>query len=453
MLVRGVGLRGAVAINVITMVGIGPLITIPLVLGALHGPLSLIGWLAGAVLALCDGLIWAELGAAFPGSGGTYGYLRNVFGKQRVGALLSFVFAWQTVASVPLLLASGYIGFANYAAYLVPSLATHPLEQKLLAAGVGVVTLLALYRGITTVGRIGVVLAIVVALTMACAIVAAFVHFSPSQAFAFGTADSFWTGLRGGFGQALIIAMYDYVGYGAASAIGDEVIAPKRTLPRAIVVAIGLVAVAYVTLQTGILGAVRWESVIPHADGSLPPLGQYLASAVVEHAFGVPAAIVVTVLILITAFASVFGNLLSFSRVPYAAATDGAFWRAFAHLDARGRFPDVALLVIGVLALPACFFSLDAAIAWLTTGTVLIGPVAQIAAVFVMRARGQRSPFRMWWYPLPAAIALVGWLFVFASAGASAIAFGLLSLGTGIAAFLIGAKMRAAWPFAAQQRS
>jgi amino acid transporter len=167
----------------------------------------------------------------------------------------------------------------------------------------------------------------------------------------------------------------------------------------------------------------------------------------------VPAAIVVTVLILITAFASVYGNLLGFSRVPYAAAVDGAFWRAFAHLDARGRFPDVALLVIGLLALPACFFSLDAAIAWLTTGTVIIGPLAQIAAVFVMRARGQRSPFRMWWYPLPAAIALVGWLFVFASAGASAIAFGLLSLGTGIAAFLIGAKMRTAWPFAAQQRT
>ena len=84
-MVRGVRLRGAVAINVITMIGIGPLITIPLVLGALHGPLSLVGWMAGAGLALCDGLVWAELGSLYPGSGGTYGYLREIFGVTRWG--------------------------------------------------------------------------------------------------------------------------------------------------------------------------------------------------------------------------------------------------------------------------------------------------------------------------------------------------------------------------------
>ena len=447
MLIRGVGLRGAVAINTITMIGIGPLITIPLVLGALHGPLSLIGWIAGAVLALCDGLVWAELGSRYPGSGGTYGYLRAVFGPRKLGALLSFVFVWQTIVSVPLLQASGYIGFANYAGYLLPQLSTNPMAQKLVAIGVGIVTLLALYRGITAVAKVGVVLAVVVLFTLACVIAAAFAHFSPAQAFAPVAGDSFWNGLRAGFGPALIIAMYDYVGYGAANAIGDEVIAPQRTLPRAIVIAIGLVAAAYIALQTGVLGAIRWETIVPRADGSLPALGQYVASAVVERSFGVPAAVVVTLLILITAFASVYGNLLGFSRIPFAAASDGAFFAAFAHVHPRHRFPDRALLVIGLLALPACFFSLDAAIAWLTAGVVLIQPIGQLAALATLRRRGERAPFRMWLYPLPALIALAGWIFVFLSSGTAAMAFGLGSVALATLAFLNGARRQAAWPF------
>ena len=129
-LVRAVDLRGAVAINAISMIGIGPLITIPLVLGALHGPLSLAGWLIGALLALCDGLVWAELGSLFPGSGGTYGYLREVFGRHGVGRLLAFLFAWQTVFVAPLNQATGYIGFANYAGYLFPALSASRSEER-----------------------------------------------------------------------------------------------------------------------------------------------------------------------------------------------------------------------------------------------------------------------------------------------------------------------------------
>jgi len=83
LLIRGVGLRGAVAINTITMIGIGPLITIPLVLGALHGPLSLVGWIAGAVLALCDGLVWAELGSRYPARAGRTATCGRCSGRTR----------------------------------------------------------------------------------------------------------------------------------------------------------------------------------------------------------------------------------------------------------------------------------------------------------------------------------------------------------------------------------
>jgi amino acid transporter len=440
-LVRGVGLRGAVAINAITMIGIGPLITVPLVLGALHGPLSLIGWLAGALLALCDGLVWAELGSRYPCSGGTYGYLREVLGAHGLGRLLAFLLVWQTIFYAPLIQASGYIGFANYAGYIVPSIAASPLAAKALAIGVGVVTLVALYRGITSIARTGSLLAVGAIVTLLCVIVASFAHFSPAQAFAVPANDSFWHGLGAGFGQALIIAMYDYIGYGASSAIGDEVLQPARTLPRSIVIAIALVASLYVLMQIGILGAIPWQSVVPHADGSLPPIAQHLASTIVERTAGVGAAVALTILVLVTAFASVYGNLLAFSRIPYAGAVDGVFLRPFAHVHGKHRFPDYSLVTIGVLALPACLFSLDQVINALTAAGVLIQSIAQVGALFVMRARGIRAPYRMWLFPLPAIFALAGWAFVFVSAGWAAILYGILTLAAGAAIYLLRSRV------------
>ena len=438
-LVRGVGLRGAVAINAITMIGIGPLITIPLVLGALHGPLSLVGWLAGAGLALCDGLVWAELGSRYPGSGGTYGYVREIFGPRKLGRFLAFLFVWQTIFYAPLIQASGYIGFANYAGYLVPQIAAAPWLLKAVAVGVGVVTLLALYRGITSIARTGIVLAVAAVVTLLCVIVASYAHFSPAQAFAMPAHDSFWAGLGAGFGQALIIAMYDYVGYGASNAIGDEIVDPPRTLPRAIVLSILLVGALYVVMQIGVLGAIPWQQLVPAADGTLPPLGQHVASAIVEQRFGNGAAIAVTVLVLVTAFASVYGNLLAFSRIPFAAANDGVFLRPFAHVHGKHRFPDVSLVAIGLLALPACLFPLDQVINALTTGIVLVQSVAQTIALFVMRARHERAPYRMWLFPVPALIALGGWIYVFVSAGRNAIVYGVVTLLAGAAIYLVRA--------------
>jgi amino acid transporter len=448
MLIRGVGLRGAVAINAITMIGVGPLVTVPLVLGALHGPLSLAGWLAGAVLALCDGLVWAELGSTYPGSGGTYRYLREVFGARGWGRLLAFLFVWQTIFYAPLLQASGYIGFANYAGYLVPRVATTHWLLVAVAMGVGLVTLLALYRRITAVARTGIVLAAVSVVTLLCVIVASYAHFSPAQAFALPVHDSFWAGLGAGFGQALIITMYDYVGYNAASNVGDEIVDPRHTLPRSIVIAILLVAGLYVAMQVGVLGALPWQQLVPAADGTLPPLGQHVASAIVEQRFGSAAAIGVTVLVLVTAFASVYGNLLAFSRIPYAAAVDGVFLSSFAHLHRTQRFPNVSLVVIGLLALPACLFPLDQVINALTTGIVLIQSIAQVIALFVMRARGVRAPYRMWLFPLPAVIALLGWIYVYVSAGSNAIAYGIITLAAGCAIYLGRAARRREWPFA-----
>ncbi|GAC1306381.1 MAG: hypothetical protein NVSMB21_09060 [Vulcanimicrobiaceae bacterium] len=449
-MIRGIGLRGAVAINVITMVGIGPLITIPLVLTNLHGRSALVAWIVGGVIALCDGLVYCELGSLYPGSGSTYVFLREAFGRERWGRFFAFLFAWQFVISTPLIIATGYIGFAHYAGYLWAPLATDATLQGALAAVVGAITLVTLYRPVRVVGAFGLVLATVALATLGTLAAAAFSHLDAARAFApegsFGLAA-----LGAGLGPALVITLYDYSGYGAACAIGDEVRAPATTLPRSVLVSIFAVGILYIAVQVGVLGVVPWRELVPQTPGgAIPDAANYVASTVVERTWGTLAARAVTVAILATAFASTFGGLLAASRVPYAAALDGVFLRPFARLHPTGRFPTLSLLVLGLLAIPPCFFSLGDVISALTAGIVLVQAIAQIVALAVLRGRGARAPYRMWAYPLPALVALAGWLYIFVSSGTLAIAYGLATLALGALAYVWRARRRAEWPFAAR---
>ncbi len=444
---RAIDLRGAVSINVITMIGIGPLVTIPLVIAALGGPLALIGWIAGAVVALCDGLVWAELSSRYPGSGGTYRYLRDVFGPQRLGKALAFLFNWQFLLYAPCLLASGYIGFANYAAYLYPPLGTNAFEHDALALGIGVVTIALLYRRTSQVAVLGTALAIAAALTVALVAFAGLSHANFGQAFHVAPPLRFNVGFLAGFGSALYITLYDYAGYADAALLGDEVVRPERTIPAAIVLSVLIVAVLYVLLQVGVLGAVPWRTLLD-AHGQATVQAQYVGSYVVERTWGRVAATAVTLLVLVTAFASVYGNLLGFSRISYAAARDGAFLPIFGKLHPRKEIPHVALLVVGALSLIASLFTLDQVIAFLTAGIVLIQGIAQIVALGLMRARRVRAPFRMPLYPLPAILALAGWSLAFVSSGMPAILLGTGWLVVGAVVFLIAARVQRWWPFA-----
>ncbi|HEY6449968.1 MAG TPA: APC family permease, partial [Candidatus Cybelea sp.] len=410
---RAIDLRSAISINVITMIGIGPLVTIPLVVAALGGPLALVGWVAGAIVALCDGLVWAELSSHFPGSGGTYVYLRNVFGAHGLGKALAFLFNWQFLLAAPCLLASGYIGFANYAAYFYPGLGSNVAAHDALAVGIGVVTMLLLYRRTAGVASFGVVLAAAATLTVALVAVAGLSHANFTQAFHLSQPLRLGGGFVAGFGSALYITLYDYAGYAEAALLGDEVVRPERTIPKAIVLSVLIVATLYVLLQIGVLGVVPWRSLLD-AHGQPTMQAQYVAAFVVERTWGRSAAIFVTLLVLVTAFASLYGNLFGFSRISFAAARDGAFLPAFARLHPRKDFPYVALLAVGALSLVASLFTLDEVIAFLTAGIVLIQGIAQIIALSLLRARRTSGPFKMPLYPLPALVALAGWTLAFA---------------------------------------
>jgi amino acid transporter len=443
-MIRGIDLRGAVSVNMITMIGIGPLITLALVLSYLNGPLALIGWIAGALVSMCDGLVWAELASKYPGSGGTYVYLREIFGRNGPGKLLAFLFNWQFVFYATLLIASGYIGFASYAAYLFPIVGSSTFAHDALAVGMGIVTMVLVYRKVTVAEKLGFAFFIAAVTTLVLIIVAGLSHPNFQQAFHLDKPVSFGIGFLVGLGQAMVITMYDYAGYSQSALMGDEVKDPVKTIPRAIIISIALLGLLYVLLQLAVNAVVPWQTLAADPNSSH---AQFVAATVVSKTWGAPAAKFVAFMILVTAFASAYGSLLGFARIPYAAALDGEFLKPFAKLHPTGKFPYVSVLVIGLLTLPAACLPLTDVINWLTAGIVLIQSIAQIVALAVMRARGELPPFRMWLYPLPPLVALIGWILLFISTGASAIAFGIATLALGCIVYLFVASAQRVWPF------
>ncbi len=426
------------------MLGVGPFITIPLLMGALLGPRSMLGWLVALVITLSDALVWSELGAAMPRSGGTYGYLREAFGPAKWGRLMAFLFIWQFILSGPLEIASGYIGFAQYLGYLWPQ--PTPFAKQMVMIGVGVGTILLLYRKIASIAKITVSLWIGALVTVAGVLAVGAANFDPKLAFDFGTESfEFSAGFLIGLGAATRVGIYDFLGYYDICYIGDEVRQPEKVIPRSILISLVLVALIYVGINLSIIGVIPWQDFVPASE---KPISGYVVSILVERTLGRGAAVVFTLLVLWTAFASVFALMLGYSRIPYAAARDGMFFSVFGRLHPTKEFPHISLLLIGGLAIVCTFFPLDTVIAALIVMRILVQFIGQTFAVVALRRLWpeSRRPFRMWLYPLPCVIAIAGWLFVFATSGTQIILYGLGFLAAGVVAFLIWSWRLRAWP-------
>ena len=228
----------------INMIGIGPFITIPLLLTALGGPQAMLGWVVALLIVICDGMVWSELGAAMPGSGGSFVYLREAFGRETYGRLMAFLFVWQFILSGPLEIASGYIGFTQYLGYIWKGLSGWTLF--LVTAGVGIVNVALLYRRITSIATITVSLWIGTLVATFAVIATGAVHFDRHVAFDFPPgAFNFSIGFLLGLGAASRIGIYDYLGYYDVCYIGDEVDNPGRVIPRSILLSTVAVALIY----------------------------------------------------------------------------------------------------------------------------------------------------------------------------------------------------------------
>lgn len=425
------------------MIGVGPFITIPILLAKMNGPQAILGWVLGAIVALCDGMVWAELGAAMPGTGGPYHYLSEAYGPQKMGRLMSFLFIWQTVALAPLSIGSGAVGFAQYARFLYRGMS--PLEEKLIAVAVCVAITVLLYRDIRSVGRLSVVMWAVVIGTVVWITAAGVLHFDPRRVLdfppgAFTATPAFFFGLGG----ATLIAMYDYGGYNNVCFFAGEVRRPERVIPQSILLSIMAVAGLYLTMNVTIIGVVPWRQAIQSTA---------IASDFIQRIYGPKAAAVVTILILWTTLASVFAVLLGYSRVPYAAAADGRFFKPFARLHPTKNFPYISVLFIGGLSAAASLLNLDVLINGLIVIQVLIQFMAQIFAVTLIR-RGRPDiarPFRMPLYPLPSIVAFLGWLYILIASGLPYILAGLVLLALGVAAYFWRARTVGDWPFGTRE--
>ena len=418
---RTLGLGQAVTLNLLDMIGVGPFITLPLLLAAMGGPQAMLGWVLGAALAVCDGLVWAELGAAMPEAGGTYVYLREMFGGW-FGRLLSFLFIFQLCFSAPLSVASGCLGLAQYAGFLWPGMVGREVFRSgrvvfgavtLVAIAAVVVAVVLLYRNLEKLKGISVGLLCVVLGTIAWAIVTGVAkgHWGTVVAFppgAFTLGRPFWLGL----GSAMLVATYDYWGYYNVTFLGGEAKDAGRTIPRAVLLSIGIVFVLYLLLNASVLAVMGAPALVGvKAEGAR----RAVLAVMMQTAWGsAVAGKIAALLVMVTAFASVFSLLAGYSRIPYAAARDGNFFKVFGKLHKTKRFPHVSLVMLAGVACVCCFFSLAEVIAALVVLRIVLQFAMQHLGVMVLRIRKPEMvrPFRMWLYPLPPLLALAGFGYV-----------------------------------------
>jgi len=451
-LVQGLGFWQAVAVNVTQIVGAGVFATIPLILLKLPGAYALLAWLVAGALILVDGMIWGELGAALPAAGGSYHFLLESYGRRKWGRLMAFLFVWQILISGPLEVGSGLVAAAQFSTALSPQFREFdiahtwhydvPLAEdqtigvalspsRALGFAMGVLILVLLYRRVTTLGRLAVVLLAGVLGLIGWILIEGAIHFDPKVAFAEAAKPEDFAGKLGG---AMALAIYSYLGYYNVCYLGGEVRNPTRTIPRAILTSALLVVVLFTLIHLAIVGVVPAEvAVDERVKGNVP-------AEFMERLHGPWASTLVTSLLIGSCFASCFSGTLGYSRVPYAAAKEGHFFRWFAAVHPDHHIPHRGLFLIGGLILFWSFFSLDALINALIVTRILEQFVAQAFAVMLLRRQGRPLPWRMWLYPLPCILALVGWMYVYLTSNWLYIALGAATLFIGLIVFIAWSK-------------
>ncbi len=437
---RRLSLLNATNINMANMVGIGPFIAIALILKTLEGPQAYLAWITGTLIALADGMVVAELGASIPAAGGTYVFLKEGFGPKTWGRMLAFLFVWQVLFAGPLEIASGNIGLVQYLRVFLPELTG--MEGKFLAAGICGLLVFALYRRIDDIAKLMFALWSVMLLTTGWVIITGLLYFDPALAFdlppnAFDFSLDFIASLGTGSAEVL----YLFLGYYQVCYLGAEVRDPGRTIPKAVLYSVLAVAAIDIAISFSFIGVVPWQQAME---------SQFLGALFMEQALGPLASDVLAGMIVLTAFGSIFALLLGYSRVPYAAARDGIFFRSLAVLHPTKEFPHRSLLLMGAGAMAASFFSLDNVIKALMAARILIQFVGHTVALFLIRRDRPdiQRPFRMWAYPLPAIVSLVGYIYVFLSLGGTFVMFGIGTLLLGAVVYLAMARRQRQWPFA-----
>jgi amino acid transporter len=459
---RRIGLRSAVLFNMLEMIGVGPFITLPLVIAAAGFHLSVWAWVLGAAIAVADGLVWAELGAAFPRAGGSYAFLREIYGPDRAGNWLSFLYVWQLSFTAPLSIASGCIGLSGFLAVFWPGLESAPIAAlptihyaSFAAAAACLLVTALLYRNLSSITRLAWVLFAGVMAALTGVIVSGFAHAAATGGWHMPSAPALPAALAlSGLAAATLIATYDYWGYYNITFLGSEVRNPERTIPRAILLSVLFVSAFYIAMNLAALPSLR--SATTHAAESAA-LRVQLVSDIARSAFGQWAGYTIAALIIWTAFSSVFSLQLGYSRVPYAAARDGNYFRFLAAVHPKHGIPHRSLVALGLVGAFFCFFTLTQVITMLVITRILLQFFLQQVGVILLRIQRPNlpRPFRIPLYPLPPLVAMAGFAFILVNRAHAlmelAVAAAIATTGTLI--YLYRAHRLHQWPFAPNSES
>ena len=442
---RRLGLFHSTVLNMIDMVGIGPFITMPIVIG-LMGGMYIWAWVAGAVLSFVDAMIWSELGAAYPLAGGSYNFLKVAYGEKGPGKMMSFLYVWQTIIQAPLVAASAAIGFAQYFIYLVPM---EVWQQKMVSGSVIILVTILLYRNIESIGKIGVMLWVGVVATLGWIIFGGLSHgnfmqpiFQSANTFSINTIASFL------FGQACVKTIYSYLGYYNVCHLGGEIKNPGKNIPRSMFISIFAIAILYLAMNISVTSVIPWQEIKAWQDAGT---NNFVISTFIERLYGYTAAKIATVMILWVALASLFAVMLGYSRVPFAAAQDGAFFKIFARLHPTKNFPHVSLLVLAAFAFVfSLLFRMGDVISGILAMRIMVQFIGQGVGLMLLRKRKGTTnlPFKMPLYPIPVVLAILMWMFVFYATGLTIILSFAVVLTSGVIVYLVKAKIKNEWPFA-----
>lgn len=442
---RRLGLFQSTVLNMIDMVGIGPFVTLSIVISVMNGPWFLYAWIAGAFLSMIDAMIWSELGAAYPMAGGSYNFLKEAYHKNKAGRMMSFLYVWQTVIQAPLVAASAAIGFSQYLGYLIH---LEVWQQKAVsAAAITLVTFL-LYRRIDKIGKIGVMLWLGVILTLGWIIFGGITHgnfFQPVKEMNHGFQWShlFFIAL----GQASVKSVYSYLGYYNVCHLGGEIKDPGKNIPRSMFISVAGIAILYLAMNISVTSVIPWQEIKHSYDTGH---NNFVVSTFIERLYGNTAAKVATVMILWVALASLFAVMLGYSRVPYAAAADGAFFKIFAKLHPTKNFPYISLLILGAFGLVfSLLFRMGQIIDGILAMRIIVQFIGQGVGVMLLRKRNGTAhlPYKMPLYPVPVILAIIIWLLIFLSTGWKIMLYFLIVLISGLIAYLLQAKFKKRWPF------
>jgi amino acid transporter len=376
---------------------------------------------------------------------------------------MAFLFIWQFLLSGPLEVGSGLIAIAQFSTGISPDFASfneaHTWKLLFGDTGLGItldpsraiglvagcLILILLRRRISSLGKLTVTMWLGVLLVIAWIVLEGAPRFDWHKAM--GAADGS-SGPPDGFlprlGSCMRLAMYSYLGYYGVCYIGDEIRDPARTIPRSILLSALMVMLLFVIVHLALLGVVGWQNVPPKDDYSLPA-----AFMDTIYGSGSIATVLITLCLIWTCFGSAFAGVFSYSRIPYGAARYGHFFSLFSRVHPTLNIPDLSLWLVGGLTLFWSLFDLSTVIDALIVTRILEQFIAQSIGVMILRRTqpNRPRPFRIWLYPLPCLLALVGWTFMYVTAKPIFIGLGLGTLLLGVIAFLIWAGFRKSWPF------